>query len=278
MEASIDEAVKAYLRRAEEEVMSLSSSSSSATSSAASASFSPRMVVNAGPTLGARLATRMSLVGAELLLAGSPPKVREGGKAWLPLKAAVGIKGHGMAWHGGWTDGCVDGWMAGRSIRQAPRPSKHVNFPQAVDAALLLINAARKESAPCGSASSAWLMEQAAWAYLRGGNIRKFAFYVAMAGQMYLGCGQDKVRACVLCCVGHAAEQTQQRCAGRETRHLISPTPTFRTHSTPSAATPPPSPCTSAGAAGTPSHNNNKAFRPRRACPWGGTGPWSTCT
>lgn len=62
---------------------------------------------------------------------------------------------------------------------------------QAVDAAALLVTVARKES----PAPAAFLVEQAAWAYLKGGNIRKFAFYAAMAGQTYRNCGLDKVRA-----------------------------------------------------------------------------------
>lgn len=62
-------------------------------------------------------------------------------------------------------------------------PSIYISIPtQAMDAAALLIQAARRESAPVAAA----LIEQAAWSYLRGGNLRKFAFHVAMAGQMYL--------------------------------------------------------------------------------------------
>lgn len=56
--------------------------------------------------------------------------------------------------------------------------------PKAVDAATLLVNAARKETPLC----AAVLLEQAAWAFLHGGNMRKFAFYMNMAGRAFLAC------------------------------------------------------------------------------------------
>lgn len=37
------------------------------------------------------------------------------------------------------------------------------------------------------------MLGQAAWAYLHGHNVRKFCFYMSMAGQMFMACQQDKV-------------------------------------------------------------------------------------
>jgi hypothetical protein len=37
------------------------------------------------------------------------------------------------------------------------------------------------------------MLRQAAWAYLHGHNVRKFCFYMSMAGQMFMACQQDKV-------------------------------------------------------------------------------------
>ena len=125
MEAAIEEAVKAYFRRAEEDTsLSASTASSARISHGAGGGGGGSSTTN----MGARMATRASLLGAEFFLSASPPK--------------------------------------------------------AVDAAALLINAARRETPLC----AAVLVEQAAWAYLQGGNIRKFAFYMSMAGQTYTSC------------------------------------------------------------------------------------------
>ena len=136
IEVAIEEAVKAYFRRAEEEEQQqLGVSTASGAPYAAgrirgepsgSSSNSSHSV------FGARMATRASLRGAEFFLTARAPK--------------------------------------------------------AVDAAILLLGAAKKETPLC----AAVLVEQAAWAYLQGGNIRKFAFFMSMAGNTFLSCSFEQ--------------------------------------------------------------------------------------
>jgi len=153
VEVAIEEAVKAYFRRAEEEEQQqLGVGTASGVPYAAGRINGEVNSSSSGSSshsgCGARMATRASLRGAEVFLTASPPK--------------------------------------------------------AVDAAILLVSAAKKETPLC----AAVLVEQAAWAYLQGGNIRKFAFFMSMAGQTFLSCSSEK-------------EQQQQQKKQHQERHAV---------------------------------------------------------